>query len=111
MATKRMTSSSSDCATMMISGQRYTVQSSAKVIVLLRRGHGGAAFGERRAFGHHRGRPRDRVGEIVVVDDRAERRLVGLALHRRKRADVGGAARHDLADAGEMRPFLEQRLA
>ena len=47
------------------------VQNSAKVMALLRRRHGRAAFGERRAFGHHRGRARDRVGEVEVLDRRS----------------------------------------
>src|SRR5262245_26911728 len=107
MATSNTTSSSSDCATMMISGQRYPVHSSANVIALLRRGHGRARLGEGRAFTHDGGCARDRVGKIEVVDGRLERRLVDLSARHGKLPHVRGAARHHLADAGEMRMLVE----
>ena len=62
------------------------------LVLLGRRGRG---FGERRALGHHRGGARDRIGEIEVLDRRAERRPVEAAAQRREFPHVVGARRRD----------------
>ena len=56
-------------------------------------------FREGRTFGHHRGRARDRVGEIEILDRRTERRLVRRSANAGETADVGGVARLDLVEA------------
>src|SRR5256885_10012391 len=103
-----MTSNSTICATMMISGQRYALQNSA---IALLRGFRARAARERRALRHDGGCARDRVGEIEVGNGRAERRLLGRAAARGEFLDVGRATRRDLIDAREMRMCLEQRSA
>src|SRR5205807_1038326 len=100
-----MTSSSTDCATMMISGQMVPVQSSA---IALLRGFRVCVARERRAFRHRGGGARDRVGQIEVGDSRAERRLVGCAAARGKLFDVGRVGRRNLIDTREMRVSLKQ---
>jgi len=67
--------------------------------VLLRRGHGRAPVRDRGTFRHHRGAPRDRIGEIEVADTRDKGSLVWRAAECRKPLDVGGVARRDLATA------------
>src|SRR3954466_9502944 len=97
-----MTSSSTLCATMMISGQRKPVQnelakkSAISSCSLCCRQH--SPRRETGTFRHDGGRPRDRVGQIEILDRALERSLVGLAAFARQRADVARLARLDLVD-------------
>src|SRR5262249_56833632 len=56
------------------------------------------------------GRPRDRIGEIEVVERAAERGLFEGAAARGKRTDVRPLGARDLIDALQLRMRLEQRL-
>src|SRR4051812_27078048 len=104
MATSRITSSSTDCATMMISGHRYPLQNSA--IALLRR-HGAVAARERGTFRHDGGRARDRIGEIEVGHGRTEWRLVRRAAKGGELLDIGRIARLAQIDLRQVRVRFE----
>src|SRR2546421_1462330 len=90
------------CATMMISGKRKPVQnelakkSAIRSRSLLCRQH----FPGRQpgTFRHDSGSPRDRVGQIEILDRTLERGLVDLAALPRQRLDVVSLAGLDLVD-------------
>ena len=105
------TSSNTLSATMMTSGQIYSNQSAAMVMrysaaVMVARP---CAIAEHSAITAEAARYR--IGEIIIVHDRAERRLVRGAAKRRELLQRGGVSRRDLTDPQQMRVRLEQRLA
>src|SRR6476661_4085453 len=109
------TSSRTLCATMTISGQRKPVQNelAKKSAIRSRSLRCRQHFPGRQpgTFRHDSGSPRDRVGQIEILDRTLERGLVELAALTRQRIDVAGLARLDLVHPHQMRHGLEQGLA
>src|ERR1700694_5208858 len=106
-----MTSSMTLCAIMTISGHRKPVQnalaknSAIRSRSLRRRQH--LPGGQAGTFRHDRRRPRDRVGQIKILDRSLERRLLDAAALGRERLDAISIAGLDLVDAHQMRHRLE----
>ena len=68
------------------------------------------ALGDQRAFRHDGGRPRDRIGEIEVVECVAEGSPFESAAARGQRSDIRPLGGHDLIEALQVGMRLEQRL-
>src|SRR4051812_9741543 len=107
-----MTSTMTLSAIMMISGQRKPVQNalSKNSIGSLRCGQH-LPGGKPRAFRHHGRRTRDRVGQVEVLDERLERRLLRRAALARELLDLVGRTGFDLFETDQMRHGLEDGLA
>src|SRR5882724_7503409 len=114
MAINSTTSNRTLCATMTISGQRWPVQNALAKNSAIRsrslrcRQH--FAGGQAGTFRHHRRRPRDRVGQVEILDGSLERRFLEVAAFACERLDIIGVADFDPVDTHEVWRGPEQRL-
>src|SRR5690348_14507783 len=105
-----MTSSSTDCATITISGQMYAQKKSIALLRRRQRTFSGGRLRQRRAFGHDGGRARDRIGKIEVADRGSEGRLFGGPAQLRELGYVTGIAGRDFTDPHHVGVGREQFL-